>query len=139
MESAEWARHLAGLEGVEQVVAPNGDSFYFYDPDRVLPSDRRMPFSTIVHGNDYDNVSALDRPGVFRLNLGVSKSTFREAFGEGDAEYDFAAIDQPLPHPVYGKMYWVCVLNPGARTSDLARAWIADAYVEAARRYRPRA
>jgi hypothetical protein len=30
-----------------------GDSFFFYDPDGDAPTDRRMPFATIVT-NDYD-------------------------------------------------------------------------------------
>lgn len=39
------------------------------------------------------------------------------AAGGGVASvYDFTALDQIMPHPVYGKMFWVCVLNPSAAT-----------------------
>src|SRR5919201_1444819 len=49
-----------------------GDSFFFYDPDGK-PSARRMPFATIVTKDydGFDTASNLNRPGVFRLNIGV--------------------------------------------------------------------
>jgi len=118
-----------------------GDSFFFYDPDRTLPPDRRMPFATIVTKDygDFDCASNLNRPSVFRLNVGVSKETYRSLFGaqtspsgaDGDVDggYDFTALDQLLPHPVYGRMYWVCVLNPSAETfQTVVRPLLAEAY-----------
>jgi hypothetical protein len=37
-----------------------------------------LPFATIAStGNEYERISYLDRPGVFRLNIGVSRETFR--------------------------------------------------------------
>ena len=33
-----------------------------------------------------------------------------------------------MPHPVYGKMYWVCVLNPGEETFRKVEALLAEAY-----------
>ena len=33
-----------------------------------------------------------------------------------------------MPHPVYGKMYWVCVLNPSAETFKTVRDLLAEAY-----------
>lgn len=118
-----------------------GDSFFFYDPDRTLPPDRRMPFATIVTKDygDFDCASNLNRPSVFRLNVGVSKETYRSLFGaqtspsgaDGnvDGGYDFTALDQLLPHPVYGRMYWVCVLNPSAETfQTVVRPLLAEAY-----------
>lgn len=118
-----------------------GDSFFFYDPDRTLPPDRRMPFATIVTKDygDFDCASNLNRPSVFRLNVGVSKQTYQSLFGSclspsnagdsGESGYDFTALDQLLPHPVYGKMYWVCVLNPSAATfQEVVRPLLAEAY-----------
>ena len=90
--------------GVE-VVRPTdglgaGDNFLFYDPQRNLDPKRRFPFATIVTKDygDFDDASNLNRPGVFRLNIGVSKDTFRALFGHPPSEastrsaaYDFAA------------------------------------------------
>jgi Family of unknown function (DUF6194) len=55
-----------------------GDTFFICDPDRNLDEPRRFPFATIVTKDygDFDNASNLDRPGMFRLNIGVSKQTF---------------------------------------------------------------
>ncbi len=60
---------------------------------------------------DFDRASHLDRPGVFRLNIGVGKDTYRSLFGPQppppgeagvvDTGHDFTILDQLLPHPVY--------------------------------------
>ncbi len=56
-----------------------------------------LPFTTIATAdNEGDRVSNLDRPGVFRLNIGVSKQTFQVLFGTGKVDvsaYDFTALD----------------------------------------------
>ena len=136
--------------GVDVVVASQdagspevawGDTFFFYDPDRTLPPDRRFPFATIVTKDygDFDSASNLNRPGVFRLNIGVSRETSRALFGaeppraaaddDGERGHDFTALDQLLPHPVYGRQYWVCVLNPSAATFQaVVRPLLAEAY-----------
>jgi hypothetical protein len=105
----------------------NGDSYFFTDPEKMFP------FATLVTSDAHDQVSDLNRPGVYRLNIGVSKQTFSHLFGPdradaGEVEYDFAALDRILPHPVYGKMYWVCVLNPGAGTLETVKGLLAEAY-----------
>src|SRR6188474_2418680 len=91
-----------------------GYTFFFYKSDHLLP------FATIASSdNEYESISKLDRPGVFRLNVGVSRQTFQSLFGADatpDDAYDFTAPDTLLPHPVYGRMHWVCVLNPAAQT-----------------------
>ena len=33
-----------------------------------------------------------------------------------------------MPHPVYGKMHWVCVLNPSAATFAKVQELLAEAY-----------
>jgi hypothetical protein len=98
------------LEGVDVVVASKekgspevawGDSFFIYDPNRDLDESRRFPFATIVTQDygDFDDLSDLDRPGVFRLNIGVSKETYRSLF-PGDGEHDFTALDRLMPHQI---------------------------------------
>lgn len=67
-----------------------GYTFFFYR------SDHKMPFATLAASdNDYDRVSNLDRPGVFRLNIGVSRQTFQSLFGSkaiDTSSYDFTVL-----------------------------------------------
>ena len=69
------------VTGTEGIAA--GDTFFIYDPDRALDPKQQFPFATIVTKDygEFDNASNLDRPGVFRLNVGVSKGTYRSLFG----------------------------------------------------------
>ncbi|HEY7358357.1 MAG TPA: DUF6194 family protein [Ktedonobacterales bacterium] len=134
------------FEGVDVVVASDA-SFFFYNPDSSVPPDHRFPFVTLVTSDAYDQFSDLNRPSVFRLNLGLSKPTFRARFGvpepsaddENPGDYDFTALDRVMPHPVYGRMYWVCVLNPGDETfATSVRPLLAEAYELAVSRYQRR-
>jgi hypothetical protein len=115
-------------------VVASGNSFFFHDPGKGLPKDHRFPFATLVTNDAYDRFSDLNRPGVFRLNVGVGKQTFQSLFAsvEGHA---FTALDRIMPHPVYGKMYWVCVLSPSATTFEAVKPLLAEAYERAARRH----
>jgi hypothetical protein len=132
------------LEGVDVVVASKekgspevawGDSFFIYDPNRDLDESRRFPFATIVTQDygDFDDLSDLDRPGVFRLNIGVSKETYRSLF-PGDGEHDFTTLDRLMPHPVYGANHFVCVLNPTEATFESIKPLLAEAHQIAVRR-----
>ena len=120
-----------------------GDTFFYSDPHGDVDLTRQLPFATIVTKDygDFDNLSRLDRPGVFRLNIGLSRETFRSLFGSAvraeDAEtdaQDFAALDRLMPHPVYAPQSWVCVLNPGPATFEALKPLLAEAYSRAARR-----
>jgi hypothetical protein len=110
------------------VTDAGGDSFFFTDPAK------KFPFATLVTRDDeYDQASDLSRPGVYRLSVGVSKQTFGSLFGPdradgGEGGYDFTALDRIMPHPVYGKMYWVFVLNPSAETFETVKGLLAEAY-----------
>lgn len=121
-----------------------GDTFFYYDPRHDLDPARRFPFATIVTKDyaGFDEASRLDRPGVFRLNIGVSRDTFQALFGQppGDETatnpaLDFAALDRLLPHPAYASQSWVCVLNPGSETFDAVKPLLTEAYSRAAARY----
>lgn len=144
---------FAGVEvvtGTEGIGA--GDTFFFYDPDQSPDPSHRLPFATIVTKDygEFDRASNLDRPGVFRLNIGVSRERFRSLFGPPSSareagaagetgaaagSRDFAALDRLLPHPVYAPQSWVCVLNPSATTFETLRPLLAEAYDLAQRRY----
>jgi hypothetical protein len=139
-EAAIIQYFAAELDGVD-VVEASGNRFFFYDPGGGLPVDRRFPFATLVTSDEYDQDSNLSREGVFRLNIGVSRETCRALFGDAtreddDAEphYDFTALDAIMPHPVYGTMHWVCVLNPSAETFERVKPLLAEAHAQAARR-----
>jgi len=145
LDEAAITRYISTeLPGVDVVVASSeggapeiawGDSFFIYDPDRNLDDVHRFPFATIVTKDygDFDNASNLDRPGVFRLNIGVSKERYAKLFGEG-GEFDFAALDKLIPHPVYGRNHWVSVLNPGDSTFEAIKPLLHEAHSIAVRR-----
>ncbi|WP_244222511.1 DUF6194 family protein, partial [Corallococcus praedator] len=89
----------------------------------------------------YDQVSHLSRAEVYRLNIGVTKETFLSLFGSvpsapGESDLiasaaDFAALDTLMPHPIYGHLCWVCVLNPGERTWETTQNLLAESYARA--------
>ena len=116
-----------------------GDTFFIYDPERNFEGTRRFPFATIVTKDygDFDNASNLNREDVFRLNIGVSKETFRALF-PNDGDHDFTALDVLLPHPVYAQNHWVSVLNPSDETFARLEPLVAEAYAIAVRRAQPR-
>lgn len=136
------------FEGVDTQIASKddgspeiawGDTFFIYDPQRSLEGAGRMPFATIVTKDygEFDNASNLDRPDVYRLNINVSRETFSSLFPD-EATHDFTALDVLMPHPVYGRNHWVCVLNPGGATFERVKPLIAEAYEIAVRRTRRR-
>ncbi len=136
MDEITIAKYITDtFEGVE--TADNfGYKFFFYGPDRMLP------FATIATADyPYDHVSNLDRPGVFRLNIGVSKQTFQSLFGASKVDisaYDFTALDKIMPHPEYAAQYFVCVLSPSEATLKKVQAMLAEAYDLAVRRHSKR-
>ncbi len=110
-----------------------GYTFFFYR------SDRLVPFATLISSDqEYDRFSNLDRPGVFRLNIGVSRKTFQSLFGTEKVDvsnYDFTALDVIMPHPEYAQQHFICVLSPGDATFDKVRLLLAEAYDMAVRRF----
>lgn len=122
-----------------------GERGIFYNPEGKL---KRGIYVLTVKEKDGDNdrASRLDRPGVYRANVGVRRSTFTRLFGPPpkrpgkgcavDMAYDFAAGDRILPHPVYAWMGWVCVLNPSERTFEELKPLIQEGYEYAKEKYR---
>jgi uncharacterized protein DUF6194 len=148
MDEESIRRYIGAFEGVDVEIASKergapeiawGDTFFIHDPDRNLEGPRRFPFATIVTKDygDFDNASELDRPGVFRLNVGVSKKTFQSLFAGGGTN-EYTALDTLMPHPVYGSNHWVCVLNPSDETFESMKPLIDEAYAIAAGRNRNR-
>ena len=102
-------------------------------------SDRKLSFATLISSDyEYDHVSNLSRPGVFRLNIGVSKQTFHSLFSTAEVDlkgYDFTALDVIMPHPEYAQYHFICVLSPGEETFEKIHTLLAEAYDIAARRF----
>jgi hypothetical protein len=80
--------------------------FFSLDPDTHWPN-----YATLVTTDEHDDASDLDRPGVFRLNLGVDRETFERLVGAA-TEPDYTAFGRILPHPVYAAQRWISILNP---------------------------
>lgn len=86
--------------------------FFSLDPEKHWPN-----YATLVTTDEHDDASDLDRPGVFRLNLGVDRETFDRIAG-ADPEPDYTSFDRVLPHPVYGQQHWISIVNPSHETFE---------------------
>ncbi|WP_313662445.1 DUF6194 family protein [Cellulosimicrobium cellulans] len=126
--------------GSEFPALARGDHFFYYAPDGEVPHGQ--PYGTVVT-KDYpdDAASHLDEEGRWRVNVHVGRDRFRDLVGadpRDGAASEVAETDLVVPHPVYGALGWVCVVNPGERTTglvlDLLRAAHDDARARAARR-----
>jgi hypothetical protein len=123
-----------------------GDVFFFYNPAPEGPNE--IYFATLkVSDNDFDQASGLNRMGAFRLNMGVRRSTFVRLFGSMQAVaraneegvYDYSAVNELLPHPLYAGAAWVCILNPSRATFDERVApLLGEAYERAVWQYEHR-
>ncbi len=116
---------LARYPDTDLVTIP-GAWFFSVDPEKHWPN-----FATIVTTDEHDegapsNLSA--RPGVYRLNIGVSRGTFDRLVGSREHP-DYAAFDTLLPHPVYAKQLWLSILNPTDETfRDVILPLLAEAH-----------
>ena len=105
------------------VVAIDGMAFFSVDPEKHWPN-----FATLVWSDDTDRVSELSRPGVFRVSLGLSRTTFDRLVGS-IADPDFTELDRLLPHPDYARQHWVAILSPSASTfADTVVPLLAEAH-----------
>lgn len=121
-----------------------GDTFFYYAPDGEVPTTTQ-PFATIVT-KDYpgDERSRLNRPDTFRLNLFAGTDAFvgRTGLRPRDAttsEVDPSVADTVMPHPVYGTLGWLAVVNPGSRTEPAIRELLGSAHHLARSGYERRA
>ncbi|WP_440107247.1 DUF6194 family protein [Streptosporangium sp. H16] len=153
MSIDEIIEFLTGLDGVV-ILRPArgdgspeiswGDTFFYYAPDGEVPA-ATQPFATIVT-KDYpgDELSRLNRPGVFRLNVSAGKDAFtgwtgRQPRDAATNEADPSETDSVMAHPVYGTLGWLAVVNPGPRTETAVRELLRTAHDLARSRYRRRA
>ena len=137
---------LKNLEGTV-LISSWGERGIFYNPGAKL---KRGVYVLTVKEKDGENdkSSRLDREGVYRVNLGLRRETFRRLFGPlpqrppkgGVVELscDFTAPDALLPHPVYAWMGWACALNPSPRTFEALKPLIEESYEYAKEKYAKR-
>ncbi|MFD8923447.1 DUF6194 family protein [Streptomyces sp. NPDC059569] len=119
-----------------------GDAFFYYAPDGQMPRNVQ-PYGTIVTKNyPDDTASDLDHPGRRRVNVHVDRTTFREMTGEEprglSRPRDYAAADSVVPHPVYGALGWISVVNPGERTTGTVVRLLRGAHDAARARFERR-
>jgi hypothetical protein len=112
------------LEGVAPK-ASWGETSLFYNPGQLLPNG--VYFCTIKeHDGANDQSSKLDREGVYRLAIGLTRDSYQRLFGARpgrppkggvvETDDDFAALNVLMPHPIYGWMGWAQVLSPTFET-----------------------
>lgn len=116
-----------------------GDAFFYYAPDGQMPRNVQ-PYGTIITKNHPDDTASdLDPPGRWRVNIHVDRATFRELTGEEprglSRPRDYATADSVVPHPVYGALGWVSVVNPGERTTDTVVRLLRGAHNAARARF----
>jgi len=87
-----------------------GDGTFFSCNSEYWPN-----FATLTTGDEFDQASDLDRPGIFRLNIGLLRPSFDRLVG-GQDDPDYAAFDTVMPHPVYAAQRWVSIINPSTAT-----------------------
>lgn len=98
-----------------------GETSLFYSPGHRLPNG--VYFCTIKdHDGENDKASQLNRPGVFRVAIGLGTPTYIRLFGPKpkrpekggiiNLPFDFSEIGRLMPHPVYAWMGWAQVLSP---------------------------
>lgn len=133
MEALAMHRYITETFADVETTDAFGYTFFFYRDDHMLP------FATLATAdNEHDRVSNLDRPGVYRLNVGVSRETFQHLFGvdaPSSPAYDYTALDQLMPHPDYAAQSFLCVLSPSPATFVQLRTLLAEAHALAVARY----
>nr|WP_243708416.1 DUF6194 family protein [Actinomadura sp. GC306] len=139
----DGVHELAPAEGDGTPETVWGDHFFYYAPDGTVPA-RAQPYATIVTKDQPgDALSDLGPDGRWRVNIHVGRARYTELTGEdpgsGSAARDFSAADVVLPHPVYGTLGWVAVVNPGERTGAAVVALLREAHEDARRRAARRA
>ncbi|MET3878750.1 DUF6194 family protein [Chitinophaga sp. OAE865] len=122
-------QHITELPNITKLES-FGYTFFFYGPEQVLP------FVTFAASdNEHDNVSNLNRDGVFRVNIGISKDSFHQLFTGNEPQWDYTALNRFMPHPHYAAQHFICILNPeGDRLTETIN-YINEAHLVAKKRF----
>lgn len=123
---------LENFEGLN-IIEADGDLFFMH------MNNDKLPFVTLINkDNDYDSVSNLNRDGFFRLNFPINKEIFISKFGSltNDTKLeaylniglDFTQEDTLFPHPTYGSLNWVCIVNPSKETFEIIKQYLKTSF-----------
>jgi hypothetical protein len=134
-----WERWMLAFPDVVEK-ASWGERAFFVNPGGVLASGAYFATCKLKDGPN-DAASRLDARGAWRFNIGLPPALFEARFGPRPArppkggvvggDWDFTAEDRPTPHPVYGWMGWIAIVNPRAATLDGLEVEIEAAYQKA--------
>ncbi|MEP3888816.1 MAG: DUF6194 family protein [Hellea sp.] len=124
-----------------------GETSFFYNSNNKLP--RGVYFCTLKEKDgDNDKDSKIDRAGVYRFNFGLPEKQFVGEFGEKpkrpakgaviEGAWDFTILDRLMPHPIYGWMGWVAILNPTHESFSEIKPLLKLAYLEAIKGFEKR-
>jgi len=123
MNQSQVEAFVSSLDNVQRDDS-YGYAMYFVGDEHMVP------FVSIANSdNEYDQVSNLNREGVFRINIGVGRDTFNSLVGSMKAEdIDYTTLNVFLPHPEYAKQNFVCILNPSGANEELTKKLIIEAH-----------
>jgi len=77
---------------------------------------------------------------VFRVNIGVSKETFKNLITKSSSErVDYSVLNVFLPHPDYSRQHFVCILNPSGENVETTKKLMVEAHSIAAIRLKRKA
>jgi len=121
-----------------------GETSLFYNPESLLPNG--VYFCTIKEKDgENDKASNLDREGIYRLSIGISKESYHALFGQKpkrpskgaiiDTGHDFTQCNVLMPHPIYGWMSWVQILNPSESTFKDILPLVTEAHANAVNKF----
>jgi hypothetical protein len=129
MNQSEVEAFAAGLPNVQR--SENYGYIFFF-----VGADHRLPFVSLLDQDyDYDRVSNLNRAGVYRVNIGLSRASYDALLGDTDpAAVDQTALNVFLPHPDYAKQNFVCILSPAGANAEKMKGLITEAHALAAER-----
>lgn len=105
-----------------------GERGLFYNPERQFSKGAYVLTFKEKDGKN-DSASNLSARNKYRLNLKVSKTTFIKLFkyipkrpvaGKViEGSYNFTQLNTIMPHPIYGWMTWIGVINPTLKTIEM--------------------
>ena len=121
-----------------------GETALVYNPGGKLPHG--VYFCTLKdHDGENDKASGLDRPGIFRVAIGLPGPTYVRLFGPKPkrpakggivkGNLDFAALGRLMPHPIYAWMGWVQILSPDKECIERIFPLIGEAHEAAVSKF----
>lgn len=121
-----------------------GETSFFYNPGNSRPSGSYF-FTIKEKDGENDKACNLNRQGIYRINFGITEASFLKLFGKKpkrpkqggiiEGNYDFCQKNTLLPHPVYGWMKWVMIINPSNLQFEKIKPLIEKSYQLAKKRF----